>query len=282
VSQPSSNPPIPAGSEAFTTERLELISPLRLPGRITREAAWGDGSGAGVKVAVVDSGVDADHPRVGGVVDGVVIEPNSDAETGIMIAPGPHADLYGHGTACAAIIRGLAPACELYSVRVLGAALTGRGVVLAAGLRWAIDHHMRVVNLSLSTRSRALIEEFYELVDEAAFAGVMVVSALNNMPVPSYPSQFAGVFSVAAYEGRDPERFLVNPHPPVEFGAPGIDLEVAWSDGGSIVATGNSFAAPHIAGLVARICGAHPGITPAEVKTLLRALADNRSDLPLE
>ena len=52
-------------------------------------------------------------------------------------------------------------------------------------------------------------------------------------------------------------------------------LEVAWTDGGSIVATGNSLAAPHIAGLVARIVGTHPGITPAEVKAILRALADN-------
>ena len=68
---------------------------------------------------------------------------------------------------------------------------------------------------------------------------------------------------------------MVNPTPPVEFGAPGIDLEVAWADGGNIVATGNSLAAPHIAGLVARIVGTHPGITPVEVKTILRALADN-------
>ena len=85
---------------------------------------------------------------------------------------------------------------------------------------------MDVVNLSLSTRSRALVEMFYELVDAAAFGNVMLVSAVNNVPAPSYPSQFAGVFSVAAYPGRDPERFVVNPAPPVEFGAPGIDLEV--------------------------------------------------------
>ena len=104
----------------------------------------------------------------------------------------------------------------------------------------------------------------------------MLVSAINNVPAPSFPSQFSGVFSVAAYAGQDPEHFVANPNPPVEFGAPGIDVEVAWTDGGSQVATGNSFAAPHIAGLLARIVGAHPGITPAEAKTLLRALADNQ------
>ena len=193
-----------------------------------------------MKVAVVDSGIDADHPRVGGVAGAVIVEPDEKAADGVRFVEGPHADLYGHGTACAAIIRGLAPECELYSVRVLGAALTGRGAILAAGIRWAVEHGMDVVNLSLSTRSRALMDVLYELVDQAAFANVMLVSAVNNVPAPSYPSQFSGVFSVAAYPGRDPEHFVVNPEPPVEFGAPGLDIDVAWSDGGSLVATGNS------------------------------------------
>ena len=267
---------LPAWSEAFDPGRLRPIQPLRLPSPITRETAWGDGSGAGVKVAVVDSGIDADHPRVGRVSGGVIVEPDQNAESGIRYVHGPHEDLYGHGTACAAIIRGLAPRCELYSVRVLGPSLTGRGSVLAAGIRWAMEHGMNVVNLSLSTRSRSLLDVLHQLVDEAAFANVMLVSAVNNVLAPSYPSLFSGVFSVAAYPGRDPEHFVANPEPPVEFGAPGIDLEVAWSDGGSLVATGNSFAAPHIAGLVTRVVAAHPGITAAEAKTVLRALADNQ------
>ena len=70
------------------------------------------------------------------------------------------------------------------------------------------------------------------------------------------------VLSVAAYAGRNLERFVVSPAPPVEFGAPGIDMEVAWTDGGTLVATGNSFATPHIAGLVTESSGstrASPG-----------------------
>lgn len=266
---------LPAWSEAFTADRLTAVRPLDLPAPITREWAWGTGTGAGVRVAVVDSGIDAAHPAVGPVQGGVVIEPDLDAADGIRIIAGPHDDLYGHGTACAAIIRALAPECELYSVRVLGPALTGRGRIFAAGLHWAIENGMDVVNLSLSTRSRANLETFHELVDEAVFRNVMLVCAVNNVPAPSYPSQFAGVFSVAAYQGRDPERFVVNPAPPVEFGAPGIDVEVAWTGGGTIVATGNSFAAPHIAGLLARVVGRHRPITTGEAKTVLRALADN-------
>jgi subtilisin len=103
----------------------------------------------------------------------------------------------------------------------------------------------------------------------------MVVCAVNNVRGASYPSQYASVFSVAAHEGRDPFRLDYNTAPPVEFGAPGIDLEVGWLGGRTIRATGNSFAAPHIAGLIARILGKHPGLTPFQMKTVLMAVADN-------
>jgi subtilisin family serine protease len=79
--------------------------------------------------------------------------------------------------------------------------------------------------------------------------------------------------SVAAHDVRDPDVWFYNPHPPVEFGAYGLDVDVAWKDGGRITATGNSFAAPHIAGFAARIRAAHPTATPFEIKTILAATA---------
>ena len=69
----------------------------------------------------------------------------------------------------------------------------------------------------------------------------------NNLPVPSFPSLYASVISVASQEDLDPLHFCYNPAPPVEFSAPGIDVRVAWSGGGYMNTTGNSFAAPHIA-----------------------------------
>ncbi len=266
---------LPAWSDALAADRLQPVPVLRLNEPLTRRQAWGDGRGAGVRVAILDSGVDATHPWVGPVQGGVVIEPDETAAEGVWMVPGPHEDLYGHGTACAAIIRKVAPDCEIYSVRVLGSALTGRGSVFAAGVRWCLEQGMDVVNLSLSTRNLGYAGVFHELVDRAAFENVMLVSAINNLKVDSIPAQFAGVFSVAATADHDHEHWVVNPSPPVEFGAPGVDLEIAWHGGGSIVGTGNSFAAPHIAGLAARILGEHPGISAAEVKMVLRALADN-------
>jgi len=228
-----------------------------------------------VDVAVIDSGIEAGHPRVGPVTSGLALSYDPDAEDLVRREPGPHADLFGHGTACAGIIRAVAPDCRLHSVRVLGERLTGKGVVFAAGLEWAIESGFRVVNMSLSTGREDYFALFHELADRAYFAGVMLVCAVNNVPAPSYPSQYASVFSVAAHEARDPFGIDYNPSPPVEFGAPGIDVEVAWNGGGTTTTTGNSFAAPHVAGLIARILSKHPHLTPFQVKTVLHAVAGN-------
>lgn len=265
----------PAWSWQFEPGTLAPATPLALPSPITADWAWGGSRGAGVRVAVVDSGIDAGHPAVGQVAGGVALVYDPDAPDQVRATEGPHEDLFGHGTACAGIIRSLAPEAELYSVRVLGARLTGKGTVFAAGLRWAIANRMQVVNLSLSTGKRDYFAVFHELVDEAYFANVMLVCAVNNVAGPTYPSQYASVFSVAANEATNPDRFDYNPAPPVEFGAPGIDLEVAWQQGSFIEATGNSFAAPHIAGVVTKILSKHPGLTPFQMKTILAALADN-------
>lgn len=264
----------PAWSWQFEPEHLAKVASFRLETPITREWAWGGSSGQGVKVAIVDSGVDAEHEAVGAVAGAVDITWDPDTEE-VVLDESPHGDVFGHGTACAGIIRSIAPDADIYSIRVLGPKLTGKGIVFAEGLRWAIDNGMHVVNLSLSTGKRDYFELFHELVDKAYFSNTMLVSAMNNVPNPSYPSEYAGVFSVAAHEGNDPYSFLYNPAPPVEFGAPGIDVEVPWENGGYITATGNSFATPHIAGLIAKILGKHPGLTPFQMKTILQATADN-------
>lgn len=251
--------------------------PRTLPAEVTREWAWGGATGAGVDVAIIDSGIDADHPLVGGVDSAVAFRYDAEPEGAVALDVGPHADLFGHGTACAGIIRRVAPECRLHSLRVLGERLTGKGAVFAAALRWAIDNHMHVVNMSLSTGKSDYFALFHELADLAYFNGVMLVCAVNNVPGPTYPSEYATVFSVAAHERKDPYGFDVNPAPPVEFGAPGIDVQVPWSNGTTITSTGNSFAAPHLAGLITLIRSKHPGLTPAEMKAVLRATADNAS-----
>jgi subtilisin family serine protease len=263
---------LPAWSAAFSNAGAVTALPLPTP---LRDWAWGDGSGAGVKVAIIDSGVDAGHPRVGGLAGAVSFEADTSEPDGVRVVEGDHEDYVGHGTACAGIIRSLAPEAELYSVRVLGANLKGRGAIFHAGIRWAVEHDMDVLNMSLSSKSEQWFAPLHEIADLAYFRGVVLVCAANNLPGATYPSEFSSVVSVAARESAGPESITYNPTPPVEFGARGLDVEVAWSGGGTTVASGNSFATPHVSGLVARILSAHPGLTPFQVKAVLHALADN-------
>jgi subtilisin len=272
---------LPAWSEAFASEQLGSAPSLSLPGLITPAWAYGDGLAAGVKVAVVDSGVDGAHPWVGSVAGGVIVELDDNEPDGYRARVAEHSDLYGHGTACAGIIRALAPGVEIHSARVLGERLTGRARCFAGALEWAIDAGMQVINLSLSTTNDDWFETFHDLADRAQRNSVMLVGALSNEPKVSIPSEFASVFSVAAIEGDDRERFLANPSPPAEWGAVGVDVDVAWLDGSTVTATGNSFAAPVIAGLIARIIGAHPDLTCWQVKTVLAELAANRPGKPI-
>jgi len=263
----------PAWSQQFAHGALRSIPSVSSLDEITPEWAWGDSTGGGVKVAILDSGIDSGHPAVGRGIQGYLAI--SQGAEGFLYDTEPHGDAFGHGTACAGIIRAIAPACDLYSIRVLGARLTGRGAVFAEGLRWATENGMQVCNLSLGSTKKELAGLFHELADEAYFRNLMLVTAANNMPVVSYPSLYASVISVASHDEPDPYRFYYNPEPPVEFGARGIDVPVAWLNGGMLTATGNSFAAPHISGLVARILGKHPGLTLFQMKTVLRALAAN-------
>ena len=267
----------PAWSEAFTAEALHALKVIGPLAQITPEWAWGGSQGSGVRVAVIDSGIEHDHPALEGCVrGGVAVEYDEEAEYSNRIEPDPvPEDMAGHGTACAGIIHAIAPAAELYSVRVLGRDMLGRGIQFAAGLDWVIDNDMQVVNMSLSTSKQEYYGLLHELADDAYFKNMVLVSAVNNIPSPSYPSLYSSVISVAAHEEKDAFTFYYNPSPPVEFGAPGIDVRVAWNNKQYITSTGNSFAAPHIAGIVALIRAKHPDLTPFQIKTVLWACAAN-------
>jgi subtilisin len=257
---------LPAGAD----QAINL--PSAWPERLTREWAWGSSTGAGVRVCVLDSGVETDHPLVGRIARSVAVTKDGDEVT---VADDDSGDLCGHGTACAGIIRALAPECELTSVRVLGAGYTGSAAVLLAGLEWAIGEGFDVVNMSLSTTKKQYVDRLHELADAAYFNRTLLIASAHNMPVESFPWRFASVVSVGSHESEDPWVFYANPRPPVEFFARGLNVEIAWLGGQTITATGNSFATPHVAGLCALIIGKHPGLTPFQVKSVLHLTATN-------
>jgi hypothetical protein len=162
----------PAWSLAIdAVDEIALDNPL--PERVDREWAFGSATGESVKVCVLDSGVEPDHPAVGAVAGAVAISLDEEGTT--VVTPDEEGDLCGHGTACAGVIRALAPAADIYSVRVLGSGFTGTGQVLLAGLRWAVEQDYDVINMSLSTTKRAFSEMLREIADTAYFKRTVLV-----------------------------------------------------------------------------------------------------------
>lgn len=243
--------------------------------------AWGGATGEGVRVAVIDSGIEATHPDLGGVVDAEAGREFTLSPDGAVVErAGPHDDSFGHGTACAGIIHMLAPQAQLVSLKVLGPSLSGKAASFLRALAWAVEEGFDVVNLSLGTTRRDWALPFYEVCDRAYFAGTLVVTAANNLPRTSYPSLLASVTSVACNLSQDPFRFHYNPKPPTEFLARGVDVDVAWKGGSRLRGTGNSYAAPHLAGITALIRSKHPDLRPFQVKTVLWATAANVLEAP--
>ena len=242
------------------------------PAGVTRDWAFGGSTGEGVRVCVIDSGVD-EHPLVGAVQSAVAVERDEQGE--LRIVADDRGDMCGHGNACAGIIRALAPDCEIHSVRVLGSGFSGNGALLLEGLRHALHERYDVVNLSLSTTNAEWRAGLHELTDRGFFQRSLIVASAHNMPVDSFPWRFASVISVGSHDQPDALTWYANPDPPVEIFARGVDVEVAWQDGATITATGNSFATPHVSAVCALIRGKHPTLQPAAIKHLLTLLADN-------
>jgi subtilisin len=264
----------PAGRRARGDRPLGAVEPERGDARL----GVGGATGAGVRVCVVDSGVEVGHRLVGEVDEAVVVSRTEDGE--IDIAPDEEGDLCGHGTAVAGIIRSIAPECSLSSARVLGAGFRGSSAVLLAGLRWAIEQGYHVVNLSLSTTKSETAPALRELADLAYFRRCLVVASAHNMPIESFPWRFSSVLSVGSHEGDDPLELVYNPRPPVEFFARGLDIEVAWPGGQTIRSTGNSFATPHVSAIAALVLSKYPGLAPFQLKTVLSLVADTRPPEP--
>lgn len=238
---------------------------------------WREATGKGVSVAVIDSGVDTKHPDLAGKVRDSV-EARVDKKK-VVFEPSEAGDSAGHGTACAGIISRIAPDAELYSIKVLGAGGLGDGMAFMAGLEWAVKKRYRVINLSLGTTKPQFFAPLHDLLDRAYQAGCIVVAAANNLPTPSFPSVFSSsLISVTKSEETDPLNFGFHYGAVSELTAPGVNIKTPWPGGGHRSLTGNSFACPHIVGVIALLLEKHPDLTPFHVKSALYAIAKENQD----
>jgi subtilisin family serine protease len=239
-----------------------------------REAARA-GRLAPVEVAIVDSGIDATHPELAGrVAAAVAIELDGGVARTVERPLGVNSDTFGHGTAVASIVAGLAPNARLLDVRVLGPANAGAGLALIGGVEWALERRAPVLNLSLAAKSD-FAATLGTLCDRAYRAGQVVVAAKRNMPLVDngFPAELSAAISVDLGEYDDPFTLLYRDDHPIEFVADGEGVQVAAAGGGFTTKTGTSFAAPHVSAMCALLLGAWPWLRPFEVKSALKAFA---------
>lgn len=242
--------------------------------------AWGCSRGRGIKVAVLDTGIDWNHPDLRPNVRGAV-----------SFVPGETAmDGNSHGTHCAGTIAaaingvgvvGVAPQASLYGVKVLANSGSGQFSWIIAGINWAIQNRMHIVSMSLGASSAPAA---LEAICNSAFAnGVLLVAAAGNAGPPpagqptsvGFPGRYRNVVAVAAIDSNNGIAAFSSRGPEVEICAPGVQVLSTVPGGGYGQKSGTSMACPHVAGAAAVVWGAHRFATNVQIWNLLGAAADN-------
>jgi subtilisin family serine protease len=236
--------------------------------------AINEGTGSDIKIAVVDSGVEASHPKLGQIqlVDDLVVVAD---ENKLEVVAGEGCDVYGHGTAVTDVLRTLAPRARIGSFRVLGHDNTSRTTIISRAAQEALDRGYEILNCSFGCAVQSQVLEYKAWVDEAYLKGVHVVAACNNedFSTPEWPACFPSVIAVNMARTDEDTVFYYQRGTLIEFAAKGVDVKVPWLNGGEKVVTGSSFAAPRLAGLLARLLSVYPDLTPLEAKAVLHRLA---------
>jgi len=241
----------------------EPPSPQELPwgvDHIDAEYAWATATGAGVKVGVLDTGIDKDHPDLDGNIKGGT----NYVGKGRRVNPGAWDDDNGHGTHVAGIIAaenndigvvGVAPEASLYGVKVLDRNGSGWLSDVIAGLDWCVANNMDVVNMSLGTDSD--IQAFGDACNAASTAGLLLVAAAgNDGDAVDYPAAYDSVIAVAATDSLDARPYWSSFGPEVAIAAPGVGIYSTYKGGGYDTLSGTSMAAPHVTGTLALNLGA--------------------------
>ncbi|MEU5698434.1 type VII secretion-associated serine protease mycosin [Streptomyces aurantiacus] len=259
------------------------------------QEAWQTTKGKGITVAVLDTGVDDEHPDLAGNVltgkdmvgfgAGRGDRPwarHGTAMAGIIAG-------HGHGSGNSEGVLGIAPEAKILPVRVIledgdsarGKARNTRGNALAEGIRWAADHGADVINLSLGDDSKSAHPEPAEdaAVQYALKKGAAVVASAGNGGEKgdhiSYPAAYPGVIAATAVDRYGTRASFSTRRWYATVSAPGVDVVIADPDRKYYEGWGTSAASAFVSGAVALVKAAHPGLSPAQIKDLLEETARN-------
>ena len=228
-----------------------------------------DLSGEGVKVAIIDSGIDRSHEMLQRGTAGICFE----FSEGNVLTSEDYRDSSGHGTAVASIIKKKAPGTELHIIRIFDQSLIVEQKILLESIRWAIDQNVDIINLSLGTTDAQVKQALLDICQVATKKGIAIVAAEHNSGQESYPAYFSNVIGVKAGEIKGRYNYLFRRGESVECIAPGTTQRVLWAGGREHIVEGSSFAAPHITGIIALIRQAFPKANLNEIRHILEANA---------
>ncbi|MBI4347823.1 MAG: S8 family peptidase [Elusimicrobia bacterium] len=251
--------------------------------RVKAEAAWKATRGAGVKVAVIDTGIDFKHADLAANVKGGWSAVDKENPANFM-------DDNGHGTHVSGTIAavrnstgvvGVAPEASLYGVKVLDGNGSGTFADVIAGIQWAAENEMQVANMSLGA-SRGT-EALADAVKAAAKAGVTIIAAAGNSGGSvGFPAAYPECIAVAASDVRDELAYFSSRGPEVAFIAPGVDVKSTYMGGDYDTLSGTSMATPHVAGLATLATAAKNVRGEAAMRQALKAAATPLPGLSVE
>ncbi|MEK7353104.1 MAG: S8 family serine peptidase, partial [Chloroflexota bacterium] len=254
------DPRVASVEEDTTVQTLGQIIPWGVD-RIDAELVHPTNKGTGVKIAILDSGIDLDHPdlAVAGNVTFVSGTTNGDDDN-------------GHGTLVAGIIGardnadgviGVAPEASLYAVKVLDLNGSGLMSVILSGIQWAKDNNMQVINMSFGGASQ-MPSTIKDALDSAYNAGIVVIAGAgeggnaggtgNNV---WYPARYESVIAVGATDNTDARYTTSSTGYQLEVVAPGVSIYSTAMGGGYGYLTGTSGSSPHAAGVAALLISAN-------------------------
>jgi subtilisin family serine protease len=262
-------------------------------GRIDADLAWGSVTGTGVDIAIIDTGIDRDHPDLVVNLAGGVNFVGKGPPWNRKVDPNNWDDDNGHGTHVAGIaaaadntigVVGVAPTASLWAVKVLDKRGSGYLSDVIDGIYWAADNGVEVINLSLGIDKETLDQypndkaALQAAVDYAYGNNVVVVAAAGNEGAGAdtviYPARFDSAIAVSATDSGDALASFSSTGPSLELAAPGVDIPSTWNDGLYNTISGTSMASPHVAGTAALVIAS--GTTDAAlVRAKLVATADD-------
>lgn len=247
--------------------------------KVAAPAAWKTSRGAGVKLVVIDTGIDMKHPDLAANIKGGwnAITKGEDFN-----------DDNGHGSHVSGTIAGVdddkgvvgvAPKVDLYGVKVLDAEGSGTFDDVIAGMQWAVDNKMEIASMSLgaSQGNQALTD----MVAAMTKAGVILIAAAGNSGGSvGFPAACPGAIAIAASDSKDKLASFSSRGPEVAVIAPGVDVKSTYMNGGYDTLSGTSMATPHVSGLTALYVATHKGATPAQARAALAAASRKLPGVP--